>query len=100
MAEVIEQEGRPADYAPQDTADAPNQEDHKYRTGVYHVAYFNRYGTDISRTKPPEATRSESMLSAVEAGHSHTGNRESFVVTRVVFNSLDDHDFLRQRSEK
>lgn len=61
---------------------------HKYETGIYHIKYFDRYGSAVPGM-PEEALTARSMLNAVDVGQRCAGADESFVIQRVVYNSLD-----------
>ena len=59
----------------------------KYATGNYTLIFFDRYGTKINTVIVSEA----GLLRAQAAGHKAVseGLCASFIVSRVLFNSLD-----------
>ena len=62
----------------------------KYATGNYTLIFFDRYGTKINTVIVNE----DGLLKAQEAGHKAIaeGLCASFVVSRVLYNSLDATD--------
>lgn len=62
----------------------------KYATGNYTLIFFDRYGTKINTVIVSEA----GLIKAQDAGHKAIadGLCASFVVSRVLYNSLDATD--------
>ena len=62
----------------------------KYATGNYTLIFFDRYGTKINTVIVNE----DGLLKAQDAGHKAIadGLCASFVVSRVLYNSLDATD--------
>ena len=58
---------------------------HKYETGQYIVRIFDKYGTAQQDLKAPN------YIGAVQLGVGETAGGGSFVVLRVLHNSLDGH---------
>lgn len=58
----------------------------KYRTGLYIVWFFDKYGTKLKERDMVEFSHTK----ATELGRENASDTESFIVMRVTHNSLDE----------